>query len=306
VVANNINGSSPQASTTATAYTVPGVPSGISAYDPGPDTSYGELLVSWSPPGSNGGSAITLYTATAVGGGSCTSSGTSCEIYGLQWSYGYSITVYATNAAGSGTSGSGSGTTGALPAPSTPTVFVYTTGVGTVGFEFYSTGSSTITYTVSGCDSNTFSGSSGSPVDDTCTGTQGSSLTLDVTASISGANSTTASAAGTAGYGTPTISLSPYSAGQDTVEVSWSSSSPGITSVTMVVYNNSSCTPPPTRGPQGAPYSGQTYGLDTVTGGPGSNFFTSGGWSAGKVYAILTVVNPGGTGTSACTYAGNT
>ena len=85
--------------TTLTRIMAPGAPSGIAAV--GADTT---ATLTWSAPSSNGGAAITRYTATASPGGlTCSSSSTGCSIASLAPSSTYTFTVVASNSAGTGT-----------------------------------------------------------------------------------------------------------------------------------------------------------------------------------------------------------
>jgi uncharacterized repeat protein (TIGR02543 family) len=74
-----------------------------------------QTVVSWNVPSSNGGSAITGYTATTNTGAFCTTTLTSCAITGLSYGTAYTVTVTATNGVGtSNVSTSASATTASL------------------------------------------------------------------------------------------------------------------------------------------------------------------------------------------------
>jgi hypothetical protein len=110
VTATNSYGTSvaSSASNSATPYTVPGAPTIGSATATGSNTA----TVAFTAPASNGGSTITSYTAVSSPGGitgtlSQAGSGT-ITVSGLAFGTAYTFTVYATNAAGNGTSSSAS------------------------------------------------------------------------------------------------------------------------------------------------------------------------------------------------------
>jgi hypothetical protein len=117
------------------AITKPDAPTGVSATSGGNAST----TVSWTAP-SDGGSAITSYTATSNAGQTCSSSTTSCSITGLTNGTPYTFNVTATNSIGTSdpssassaatpaapvvtppSSGGGGGSTYVAPTP-TPTV----------------------------------------------------------------------------------------------------------------------------------------------------------------------------------------
>jgi len=91
------------------AITKPDAPTGVAATSGGNAST----TVSWTAP-SDGGSAITSYTATSNAGQTCSSSTTSCSITGLTNGTPYTFTVTATNSIG--TSDPSSASSAATPA----------------------------------------------------------------------------------------------------------------------------------------------------------------------------------------------
>ena len=103
VKATNSAGTSPP-STASSAVTAATVPGAATAVTPAPTRPRPRPSLSWTAPSSNGGSAVTGYTATSSpAGGSCTTTGaTTCTVSGLTAGTSYTFTVTATNSDGSG------------------------------------------------------------------------------------------------------------------------------------------------------------------------------------------------------------
>lgn len=95
---------------------IPGAPTGVSA-----TAGDASVAVSWSAPASNGGSAITSYTATAVPSDgtlstlTCSAAVSPCTVSGLTNGITYTVTVSATNTNGTGPASSSAT---AIPYPS--------------------------------------------------------------------------------------------------------------------------------------------------------------------------------------------
>ncbi|MGA3146769.1 MAG: fibronectin type III domain-containing protein [Acidimicrobiales bacterium] len=111
---------------------------GASVTKPGPPTAVkvtpgnGSGVVAWSAPKSDGGSAITGYTAKAEPGGkSCSTTGAkTCTVFGLTDGGSYSVTVTARNAKGQSPASASAPVV--VGAPLAPTRVMGTPGVGEI------------------------------------------------------------------------------------------------------------------------------------------------------------------------------
>jgi RHS repeat-associated protein len=145
VTATNSAGTGPAsaASNSVIPGTVPGAPTSVSA-------AGGNLIatVSFGPPTSNGGVAITKYTVTSSPGGSVgTGVGSPITVTGLADGTTYTFTVTATNAVG----------TGPASAPSnsvTPEAGLMVPGAPTIGTASPGNGSATVAFTAPANDGN--------------------------------------------------------------------------------------------------------------------------------------------------------
>ncbi len=284
VTATNIDGtgSASSSSNSVTAATVPGAPTvgNVTATN-------GSASVPFTPPASNGGSAVTSYTVTAHPG-SITATGSSSPItVGLTNGVAYTFTVTATNIAGTGTASGSSNSVALVGLPDPPTGVSAAAGYGSAIVSFIAPlnngGASIIIYTVtSNPGSSTATGSS-SPI--TVVGLiNGAAYTFSVTATNrvgSGDSSASSNAV------TPTAQVTLPGA------PSMGSATPGNSGATV------NFTAPANNG--GAPISNYT-----VTSAPGglsgtgsSSPITVTGLTNGTAYTFtVSATNSAGTGTA--------
>jgi len=95
--AGNFGQSSISVTVSNIAITVPGIPTNVSA-----TAGKAQATVSFSAPASNGGSAITSYTATSSAGQTATGTASPITVTGLTNGTAYTFNVTATNSAGTG------------------------------------------------------------------------------------------------------------------------------------------------------------------------------------------------------------
>ncbi len=117
--------SSPSASVTPKG--APAVPTGVSGAP-----SNGQVVVSWTAPTNNGGSAISGYTATSVEDTSkhCSAAASPCTVTGLTNGAQYTFTVTAANALGTSLPSIASGSVTPLGVPSAPLTVTSVSGPG--------------------------------------------------------------------------------------------------------------------------------------------------------------------------------
>ncbi|MBL0290250.1 MAG: fibronectin type III domain-containing protein [Betaproteobacteria bacterium] len=187
MTATNAVGTGPAsaASAAVTPATVPGAPTAVTA-----TRGNGQVTVGFTAPASNGGSAITSYTATSNPGnftGNCTAPCASITVMGLANGTAYTFTVTATNAVGSGPASAASAAVTPATVPGAPTAVTATRGNGqvTVGFTApASDGGSAITQYTATSNPGNFTGSCTAPCTSiTVSGlTNGTAYTFTVTA----------------------------------------------------------------------------------------------------------------------------
>ena len=230
VTASNGTGTGPASAASPAIVPIgpPGAPTAVTAVG----AQNGVSLVSWVPPSSNGGAAISSYTVTSSPGGyTCSTASTSCTVSGLTNGSGYSFTVSATNSAGVGNPSTSSATIVPSTVPSAPTSVTAVAGLGSAtiswGAPSSNGGAAISSYTVTSSPGAISATCAGSP----CTVgglTGGTSYSFTVKATnASGSTSSTASNSVTP-YGVPVVSsfiVTPSTSSSYTL--SWSTATNG-------------------------------------------------------------------------------
>jgi len=261
VTATNQYGTS-AASTASTSVNAgyPGTPTNVTAVRVAnvPNATTGQIKVSWTVP-KNGGSALTTQTATSnTDSKTCTDNthitvGTtaSCVVTGLAVATAYTFTVVATNANGDGVASDASNSVTPATVPGAPTIGSATAGDASASVTFTgpsSNGGSAITgYTVTATDTTTAGNGgqtatgSASPI--TVTGlTNGDSYTFTVVATNANGDGVASDASNSVTpSGLPGVATNvTATAGNQSVEVSWTPASDNGSSITGYTVSDGS------------------------------------------------------------------